>query len=208
MRCFKVRAELETYADGELSPERSALLERHLAGCEGCRAELARLQAVVAALETWPLVAEPAQLAERVMARLRPRPVVSAADPELVLGPSTTLRTSRAEGHGPRVEPPALPGFRIQWSDLAISLAGASLVFAAALVWRYLAATDVASLYRIQMSLRLEMLRLQGLLLVTQCLARTGTATWGLVLVGVVLVTALPLAVWDLAVGRREPLSV
>jgi len=204
MRCFDVQAELETYIDGELSPERTALLEGHLVDCEGCRAELARLQAVVAALETWPLVAEPAQLTARVMARLRPRPVVSAADPELVLSPSTTLRTSRAEGHGRRVEPPALPAFRIHWSDLAISLAGASLVFVAALLWRYLAATDLASLYRMQMSLRLGVLRLQGLLLLTQCLARTGTATWGLVLVGVVLVTALPLAVWDLAVGRRE----
>jgi hypothetical protein len=149
MRCFDVQAELETYIDGELSPERTALLEGHLVDCEGCRAELARLQAVVAALETWPLVAEPAQLTARVMARLRPRPVVSAADPELVLSPSTTLRTSRAEGHGRRVEPPALPAFRIHWSDLAISLAGASLVFVAALLWRYLAATDLASLYRI-----------------------------------------------------------
>ena len=174
MRCFEVQAELERYVDGELSPERTALLERHLAGCEGCRVELARLEAVVAALETWPLVAEPAQFTEGVMARVRPRPVV--------------------------------PAFRIRWSDLAISLAGAGLVFAAALLWRYLAATDSASLYGIQMSLRLEMLRLQGLLLVTQCLARTGTATWGLVLVGVALVTAVLLAVWDLAVGRREAL--
>jgi len=198
MRCFEVQAELESYVDGELSPERTALLEGHLAGCEGCRVELARLEAVVAALETWPLVAEPAQFTEGVMARVRLRPVVSAADPELVL--------SKAEGHGRRVEPLALPGFRIQWSDLAISLAGASLVFAAALLWRYLAATDSTSLYGIQMSLRLEMLRLEVLLLVTQCLARTGAATWGLVLVGVVLVTALPLAVWDLAVGRREAL--
>jgi len=174
MRCFDVQMELETYVDGELSPERTALLERHLAGCEGCRAELARVQAVVAALETWPLVAEPAQLTARVMAQVRPRPV--------------------------------LPAFRIQWSDLAISLAGASLVFAAALLWRTLAPTGLASLYCTQMVLRLEMLRLEVLLLVTQCLARTGTATWGLVLVGVVLVTALPLAVWDLAVGRREAL--
>jgi predicted anti-sigma-YlaC factor YlaD len=174
MGCFEVQAELERYVDGELGPERTALLEGHLAGCEGCRAELARLEAVVAAVETWPLVAEPAQFTEGVMARVRPRPV--------------------------------LPGFRIQWSDLAISLAGASLVFAALLLWRYLAATDLASLYRMQMSLRLGVLRLQGLLLVTRCLARTGTPSWGLVLVGVVLVTAVPLVVWDLVVGRREAL--
>ncbi|MFB0535127.1 MAG: anti-sigma factor [Anaerolineae bacterium] len=176
MRCFEVQVELEAYLDGEQSPERIALLERHLAGCQVCRAELARLQAVVAALETWPLVAEPAQLTARVMTRVRPRPV--------------------------------LPAFRIHWSDLAISLAGASLVFAAALLWRCLTSTDLAHLYRTQMYLRLEMLRLQVLLWTTQYLARTGTATWGLVLVGVALVTALTLTVWDLAVWRREALPV
>ena len=62
MRCFDVQMELEAYVDGELSPERTALLERHIAGCESCQAELDRLQAVVAALETWPLVSEPASL--------------------------------------------------------------------------------------------------------------------------------------------------
>ena len=176
MRCFEVQAELEAYVDGDLSLERTALLERHLAGCEGCRVELARLQAVVAALETWLLVAEPTSLTARVMAQVRPRPT--------------------------------LPGFRIHWSDLAISLAGASLVFAAALLWRYLAPTGLASLYCTQMYLRLEMLRLEVLLLLTQSLPKIGTVTWGLVLVGVALVTALTLAVWDLAVWRREALSL
>ena len=176
MRCFDVQVELEAYVDGELNPERAALLERHLAGCEGCQAELARLQAVVAALETWPLVAEPAQLTARVMAQVRQRP--------------------------------ALPGFRIYWSDLAISLGGASLVFAAALLWRYLTSTDLVYLYRTQMCLRLEMLRLEVVLMLKQCLVRTSAVTWGLVLVGVALVTALTLAMWDLAVWRREALSV
>lgn len=164
MRCFDVQVELEAYVDGELSPERLALLERHLTGCEGCQAELAYLQEVVAALETWPLVAEPAQLTARVMARVRPRPV--------------------------------LPGFRIRWSDLAISLTGAGLTFAAALLWRYLARTSQVSLYCTQMYLRLETLRLEVLFL-TQCLARTGATTWGLMLVGIVLVTALTFAVWE-----------
>jgi len=193
MRCFDVQMELETYVDGELSPERTALLERHLAGCESCQAELVRLQAVVAALETWPLVSEPASLTARVMARVGQRPGVS---------PSATLRAG-ASGS------PVLPGFRIHWSDLAISLAGASLVFAAALFWRYLTSTDLAYLYRIQMYLRLEMVRLEvALLLLRQCLARTSAATWGLTLVGVALVIALALVMWDLAVWRREALSV
>jgi hypothetical protein len=192
MRCFDVQVELETYVDGELSPERTALLERHLAGCESCQGELVRLQAVVAALETWPLVAEPASLTARVMARVRQRPGVS---------PSATLRAG-ASGS------PVLPGFRIHWSDLAISLAGASLVFAAALFWRYLTSTDLAYLYRIQMYLRLEMVQLEVALLLRQCLAKTSAATWGLTLVAVALVTALALVMWDLAVWRREALSV
>ena len=176
MHCLDVQVELEAYVDGELSPERTALLEQHLAGCEGCRAELARLQEVVAALETWPLVVEPAQLTDRVMARVRQRPT--------------------------------LPGFQIHWSDLASSLAGASLVFAAALLWRDLVSTGLAYLHRTHMYLRLEMLRLEMALLLTRCLARTSAATWGLTLVGVALVIALALVMWDLAVWRREALSV
>jgi hypothetical protein len=83
------------------------------------------------------------------------------------------------------------------------------LVFAATLLWRYLTSTDLAYLYRTQMSLRLGMLRLEVMLLVLrQYLARTSAATWGLTLVGVALVTALALVMWDLAAWRREALSV
>jgi hypothetical protein len=197
MRCFEVQVELEAYVDGELSPERTALLEQHLAGCQGCRAELARLQAVVATLESWPLVTEPAQLTARVMAQVRPRPGVSPSAPL----PSTMFGTGAG---GSRV----LPGFRIHWSDLAISLAGASLVFATTLLWRYLTSTDLAYLYRTQMVLRLGILRLEVMLLLRQCLARTSVATWELTLVGVALAAALALVMWDLAVWRREALSV
>jgi len=171
MRCLDVQMELQAYADGELSPERAALLEQHLTGCDGCRAELARLQAVVAALETWPLVAEPDQLTAHVMARVRPRP--------------------------------ALPAFRLRWSDFAISLAGAGLAFTAVLAWHYLASTSLAHLYHAQMVLRLEMLRLEVLLLI-QRLARTGTVTWGLLsLVGITPIIVLALAVWE-----REPFPI
>jgi anti-sigma factor RsiW len=201
MRCFEVQVELEAYVDGELSPERTALLEQHLAGCEGCRAELARLQAVVAALESWPLVTEPAELTARVMAQVRPRPGVSPSAPL----PSTMLGTGRTGAGGS----PVLPGFRIHWSDLAISLAGASLVFAATLLWRYLTSTNLAYLYRTQMYLRLGILRLEVvMLLLRQFLARTSVATWGLALVGVALMAALALVMGDLAVWRREALSV
>ncbi len=165
MRCLDVQMELQAYADGELSPERAALLEQHLTDCDSCRAELVRLQAVVVALETWPLVAEPVQLTAHVMARVRPRP--------------------------------ALPAFRLRWSDFAISLAGAGLAFTAVLAWHYLASTSLAHLYHAQMVLRLEMLRLEVLLLI-QRLARTGTVTWGLLsLVGITPIIVLALAVWE-----------
>ncbi len=163
MRCPDVRAKLQSFVDGDLGLGQTALVEHHLAGCGDCRAEMARLQAVVGALESWPLVAEPSQLTARVMAQVKPRP--------------------------------ALPAFRLRWSDLAFSLAGASAVFVAMLAWRYLALTELAQLYRPQVYLRLEMLRLEVLLL-TYHLAKANGATWGLVLISVALATALAVAVW------------
>ncbi len=76
MHCFDVQLELEAYADGELEPEQAALLELHLVNCGACRAELARLQTVVEALESWPLVVEPARLTNRIMAQVSTRPTM------------------------------------------------------------------------------------------------------------------------------------
>ncbi|MEE9616444.1 MAG: hypothetical protein V3T90_05485 [Anaerolineae bacterium] len=55
-----------------------------------------------------------------------------------------------------RIEPPALPVFRLRWSDFAINLARAELAFAAVLAWRYLASTSLAHLYHAQMVLQLD----------------------------------------------------
>jgi anti-sigma factor RsiW len=170
MRCLDVQAELEAYVDGELGPERSALLEAHLASCRTCQAELARLQAVAAALETWSLVMEPAQFTAQVMARVKPR-------------------------------------FRLRWSDLVVSVAGAGLAAAAILLWRYLAPAGLAYLHPTQAYLRLELLQLKLLLLI-QHLVRTNLVTWGLLLGGVASLTAFMLVAWDLLVGRRGPFSV
>lgn len=171
MRCLDVQLELEAYVDGELSPEQAALLEQHVANCAGCRMALARLRAVTAALETWPLAAEPAQLTARVMGRVRAHPA--------------------AQAH------PAAPRFRIYWSDLAISLVGAGLVAAIALAGYHLAPAGLAYLHHMQVILRIEMLRLEASLLV-QRLITTGTVTWGLLsLAGVTLIVALALALWD-----------
>ncbi|PKO21227.1 MAG: hypothetical protein CVU38_15840 [Chloroflexi bacterium HGW-Chloroflexi-1] len=135
MRCLDVRMELQAYVDGESSLEQAGLLEQHLAACEACREELGRLQIVAAALESWPLVAEPADLTARVMARVRLCPAV------------------------------ALPRFRLHWDDLAISAAGAMLFFTVMLTWRYLSTSGSAQLYWAQIYLWLEMLQLKALLL-------------------------------------------
>jgi anti-sigma factor RsiW len=177
MRCLDVQMALEAYADGELGPEQAALLEQHLAGCDSCRAELARAQAVVAALETWPLVAEPANLAARVMAQAR----LSSA----------------------------LPRFQLRWSDLAISLAGAGLAFAAARVWQRLTLTDMLPMRYPEVYLWLQRLRLEVLLL-TRDLALAGdTLHWILLsLAGLAIVVMLAWAARELTapypVGSRS----
>jgi anti-sigma factor RsiW len=171
MQCFDVQMELEAYTDGELEPEQAARLELHLAGCHDCRAELARLQTVVEALETWPLVIEPARLTKNIMAQMSSRALVNT-------------------------ELPPLPRFRLCWSDLAISLTGGGLVFAIAFVWLRLSATGTAHLQYRQMALRLEMLRLEVQLMV-QRLTRIDDVTWGLVFVGVALAAVLVVAVWS-----------
>jgi anti-sigma factor RsiW len=174
MHCLDVQPDLEAYVDGELGPERVALLEQHLAGCDACRAELARLQAVVDAMETWPLVAEPARLTARVMAQVRPRPTP--------------------------------PRFRVHWGDLAISLAGAGLAFTFMLLWRYLFSTRQIYLFRPQVYLRLEMLRLEAVLWM-QRLANTGAVAWELVLAGVALAAVASVAIWHLTVWEPRTFS-
>ena len=74
MQCRDVQATLEAYVDKSLNRGQATRLKRHLAGCESCQAELAYLQAVEKALDTWPLVAEPDDLTARVMAQVKPHP--------------------------------------------------------------------------------------------------------------------------------------
>jgi anti-sigma factor RsiW len=178
MPCLDVQMALQAYVDGESSAERATLVERHLTGCRECRAELARLQAVMAALETWPLVAEPARLTDRIMRQVRPHP--------------------------------APPAFRLRWSDLAVSMAGAGLVFGAMLCWRDLTSTDWGRLYRTQMSLQLEMLRLEALLQARRLFGTVAITPAGglMVAVGATLIVALTFVVWDLTGWHRKVTSV
>jgi predicted anti-sigma-YlaC factor YlaD len=46
MRCDEIRELLAGYQDGELDAAQAAQVRDHLAGCESCRAELARLNKV------------------------------------------------------------------------------------------------------------------------------------------------------------------
>jgi len=97
-----------------------------------------------------------------------------------------------------QVQPrPVLPRFRVHWSDLAISLAGAGVVFAFTLLWRYLSPMRQVYLFRPQVYLRLEVLRLEAMLWI-QRLASTGAVMWGLFFAGAALVAVLPLAIWVL----------
>jgi hypothetical protein len=94
------------------------------------------------------------------------------------------------------------PRFRIRWSDLVISVAGAGLAVAAILLWRYLAPAGLAYLHPTQTYLRLELLQLDLLLLI-QRLIRTYLVTWGLLLWGVASLIVLTLTVWDLFIGKQ-----
>jgi anti-sigma factor RsiW len=177
MHCLDVRVELQAYVDGELSPERATLLEQHVAACGDCREALARMQTVVAALETWPLAVEPADLTTRVMADVRSRP--------------------------------ALPAFRLRWSDFAISLGGSGLALVAVLAWRYLSTADKAHLRYMQLVMWLEMARLKALLAI-RALIGSGAMSWGLLLGGVTFIAGLAAILWhatrDLTEWERETL--
>ena len=62
--------ELSEHLDGTLGARARQRVERHLAGCEECRAELVDLRATVALLRSLPVVEEPEYLATRILARV------------------------------------------------------------------------------------------------------------------------------------------
>ena len=66
----KVR--LQDYLDGELSPEATRVMARHLAGCARCTAELELFRQVFEALERLPLLEPRPALSERILARVLP----------------------------------------------------------------------------------------------------------------------------------------
>jgi anti-sigma factor RsiW len=81
LSCLRYRNRLGAHLDGELSERQSKAFSAHLERCKACRLaleELRRLAPVLHALEVPP---GPANLADRVMARARTRPVLSDEGP-------------------------------------------------------------------------------------------------------------------------------
>ena len=63
-QCAQARRELGVYLLGAIEPAQRALVERHLAGCQACRAELSELAGLPSLLRrvpadaVWRLLAE------------------------------------------------------------------------------------------------------------------------------------------------------
>lgn len=101
--CDQVRDDLELLAIEALGPDETARLRRHLESCPSCRAELAKIESVVAAvLLTAPRpVADPALVDRVLAARLASRaPEEDGPTPEAPLGAVPSERRSHAPGRG------------------------------------------------------------------------------------------------------------
>lgn len=181
MRCLDAQTALDTYVDGELSPEQTERLEAHLAGCAECRAELTYLQVAEEAVETWPLATEPADLTARVMAQVKPR----------LEKPRFRLRWSDVAVSlvGAGMAAIALPLWQVLTSTDS---------------W-------VQPLRQIQDALRLQLLPLEMLqldiTLKLQPLIKSGILTWLPILAGLIFVLAVLPVVWFRGPRRQRFLT-
>jgi anti-sigma factor RsiW len=72
MRCRSAQELIIAATDGELSGWRRSSLDRHLAGCEACRAERATTERLLRTLDAMPVDATmPARLEQEVLRRVR-----------------------------------------------------------------------------------------------------------------------------------------
>ncbi len=99
--CSGYEADLSALLDGELGPERAAALRAHIAACERCRGQLARLERLDALLAGAPSPAVSASLHARLAARIaeasRVDTRVRGADAARARAPRRS-RLSRAAG--------------------------------------------------------------------------------------------------------------
>lgn len=70
MTCKKTAYWLQLYIDDRLAPAQLARVQRHLAGCDACRAELALLTCIRDGARESELIAEPVDLTRRVLDRV------------------------------------------------------------------------------------------------------------------------------------------
>ncbi len=70
MHCREVRSLLGDLIEGQLRPETAGQVVAHLEHCAECQREHRAMRQVIAALEAFPLVTEPTDLTERVMAQI------------------------------------------------------------------------------------------------------------------------------------------
>lgn len=68
--CARAQRHLQLYLDGRLSLLSTRALERHLATCPACRAELVALEEVIAQLHSLGQITEPAWLGQAIMQRI------------------------------------------------------------------------------------------------------------------------------------------
>ena len=67
MDCREIKLSVDMLLDGDLDANRQALADEHLATCTGCRAEMAKAQALRAALAALPVPAPSADFQTRVL---------------------------------------------------------------------------------------------------------------------------------------------
>ncbi len=74
MQCQAAYKKLQEYLDNTLPPAEIQLVEVHLASCAVCRQELASLREIDGALAALPVLTEPANFTEQVMAQVYASP--------------------------------------------------------------------------------------------------------------------------------------
>jgi anti-sigma factor RsiW len=114
--CEAARPELNAYVDGELAPEDRAVIERHLAGCAACRAEVELLRLVMHALRQAPRPEPSEAMRQRLLAQAAPE--VPPQRMEILCVERhgdrvirrQEVRMSREAGISPGLRPTAAPG--------------------------------------------------------------------------------------------------
>jgi anti-sigma factor RsiW len=111
--CRATRLEQGAYFDGELPrPERQAI-EAHLAVCEECREECARLQSLIASVRQLPRPEPPESLRHRLLAEIAAEMPAARAETVRVesRGSQTLLRReTRLFGASPQIVESVAPG--------------------------------------------------------------------------------------------------